>query len=153
MFIELVEQVADDDLTRVTVAKSRLGSEIAMLVHNKQQKEKSLTLKSLCKFLKTEFTLYINLDRAWQDLESFQYDWDESPQSFSNIFLCKHAVLETKFPSRDKTIKRLIYHGLPRELRDRIEEFLDEEYPLARFLDRAEYQRQMYLQTNPFGIP
>lgn len=153
MFIELVEQVAEDDLTRVTVAKSRLGSEIAMLVHNKQQKEKSLTWKSLCKLLKTEFTLDINLDRAWQDLESVQYEWEESPQSFSNRFLCRYAVLETKFPkerfpSRDKTIKRLIWHGLPRELRDRVEGFLDEEYPLARFLDRVEYQRQMYLQTN-----
>ena len=157
MFMELVEQVAEDDLTRVTVAKSRLGSEIAMLVHNKQQKEKSLTWKRLCKFLQTEFTLDINLDRAWQDLESVQYEWEESPQSFSNRFLCKYAVLETKFPkekfpSRDKTIKRLIWHGLPRELKERIEGFLDEEYPLTRFLDRVEYQRQMYLQTNPSNV-
>ncbi len=156
MFIELVEQVADDDLTRVTVAKSRLGSEIAMLVHNKQQKERNLSWKNLCQLLKTEFTLDINLDRAWQDLESVQYEWEESPQSFSNRFLCKYAVLETKFPqekfpSRDKTIKRLIFHGLPKELRDRVEGFLDEEYPLTRFLDRVEYQRQMHLQTHlPF---
>ena len=157
MFIELVEQVTDDDLTRVTVAKSRLGSEIAMLIHNQQQKVRSFTWPSLCNFLRTEFTLDVNIDRAWQDLDSTQYDWDESPQSFSNRFLCKYAVLETKFPqekfpNRDKTIKRLIWHGLPRELKDRVEGFLEEDYPLARFLDRVEYQRQMYLQTNPSRV-
>ena len=153
MFIELVEQVTDDDSGRVTVAKSRLGSEIAMLVHNKQQKERSLTWRSLCKLLETEFTLDINLDRAWQDLETLTYEFEDSPQAFSNRFLCKYAVLETKFPKeqfphREKTVKRLIWHGLPKELKDRVEAFLDEDYPLARFLDRVEYQRQMYLQTH-----
>ena len=157
MFIELVEQVSDCDEVRVKVAKSRLSPEIAMLVHNRQQRV-HLTWSKLCHLLKTEFAVEVNVDRAWQDLDAEQYDWgEESPQAFSNRFICKYAVLETKFPAehfpnQEKTIKRKIWRGLPRELKERTEGFLDEDYPLGKFMERVDYQRQLWLDGQAQGV-
>ena len=157
MFIELVEQVSDCDEVRVKVAKSRLSPEIAMLVHNRQQRA-LITWSKLCHLLKTEFAVEVNVDRAWQDLDAEQYDWgEESPQAFSNRFICKYAVLETKFPAehfpnQEKTIKRKIWRGLPRELKERTEGFLDEDYPLGKFMERVDYQRQLWLDGQAPGV-
>lgn len=157
MFIELVEQVSLQDETRVRVAKSRLSPEIAMLVHNKQQ-HGNLTWTGFCYLLRTQFAVEITVDRAWQDLDAEQYDWaDESPQAFYNRFVCKYAVLQTKFPAehfpnQDRTIKRKIWRGLPRELRERTEGFLEEDYPLEKFMERVGYQRQLWLDGQVPGI-
>ena len=44
-----------------------------------------------------------------------------------------------------------MWQGLPRDLKDKLEGFLDEAYPLNKFLDRVEYQRQLFLETQtPF---
>ena len=157
MFIELVEQVSAQDETRVKVAKSRLSPEIAMLVHNRQQRG-SFSWPDLCRLLRTEFLVEVNVDKAWQDLDSEQYDWgEESPQVFSNKFVCKYAVLKTKFPAehfpnRDKTVKRKIWKGLPRELKERTEGFLEEDYPLEKFMEKVNYQRQLWLDGQAQGI-
>ena len=157
MFIELVEQVSGQDETRVKVAKSRLSPEIAMLVHNRQQ-HCNLKWSDLCRLLRTQFAVEVTVDRAWQDLDAEQYDWaEESPQAFSNRFVCKYAVLETKFPAehfpnQDKTIKRKIWRGLPREVKERTEGFLEEDYPLEKFMERIGYQRQLWLDGQVPGV-
>ena len=157
MFIELIEQISAQDETRVKIAKSRLSPEIAMLVHNRQQ-HLHLTWSSFCRLLTTEFAVEVNVDRAWQDLDVEQYDWgEESPQAFSNRFVCKYAVLETKFPgesfpNQEKTIKRKIWRGLPREVKERTEGFLEEDYPLKKFMERVDYQRQLWLDGQVPGI-
>ncbi|RUM27881.1 MAG: hypothetical protein DSY42_09270 [Aquifex sp.] len=148
MFFELIEQCSDDDQTRVQVAKGRVSSELAMLVHNNQLKNRCKTWLELKRFLKTEFAVDVNLDRAWQEIESATYDWGDSPQAFTNNYICQYAVLETrfpneKFPNRDKSIKRKLWHGLPQESKERLEAFLDEDYPLHKFIDRVEHERQM----------
>ena len=79
MFIELIEQAAPDDTSRIQIAKSRLGSEIVMLIHNHQRKQPNLPWKNFCHLLKSEFAVDVNLDRAWQDLANEFYDWGKSP--------------------------------------------------------------------------
>ncbi len=82
MFVELVEQVASHDETLVKVAKSRLNPEIAMLVHNKQE-QGELSCRGLCTLMHTKFTVEVSVNRAWQNLDSEQYDWEGgSPQAF-----------------------------------------------------------------------
>ncbi len=36
----------------------------------------------------------------------------------------------------------------PRNLREKVEGFLDEDYPLNKYLDRVEYQRQLWLESH-----
>ncbi len=47
-----------------------------------------------------------------------------------------------KLPNRDKTIKRKLWQGLTPEVKSRLEGFLEEDYPLHRFIDRVEHERQ-----------
>lgn len=75
-----------------------------------------------------------------------QYQWEDSPQAFASRLICSYAVLEykfpgEKFPNRDKTIKRKICQGLPKNVGRKVEAFLDEDYPLNKFLDRVEHER------------
>ncbi len=81
------------------------------------------------------------------------YDWGESPHAFTHRFVCQHAIIVTKFPNekfpkRDQTIKRKLWYGLPTDSRERLEGFPDEEYPLRKFLDRVEYERQRLEDRN-----
>ncbi len=94
-----------------------------------------------------KFAVEVSIDRAWQEMESMCYDWAEAPQAFTHRFICQFAVLETKFPSekfpnRDKAIKRKLWYGLPRESKEKLDGFLDENYPLQKFIDRLENKRQ-----------
>lgn len=151
VFFEGVEQCSQDDRDRVQIAKSRVSSELAMLLHNRQQKGSSTTWAEVKHFFRSEFAVDVNIDRAWQELEMQQYQWEDSPQAFTNRLICRYAVLESKFPgekfpNRDKTIKRKICHGLPKNVGRKVEAYLDEDYPLNKFLDRVEHERQFLLE-------
>ncbi|KAG0712106.1 hypothetical protein GWK47_019181 [Chionoecetes opilio] len=148
MFFELVEQCSSSDATRIQIAKGRVSSELAILIHNYQTNQKIETRAALRNLFQTEFATEVSIDRAWQELESMGYDWGESPQAFTHRFICQHAVIATEFPNerlpnRDKIIKRKLWYGLPPESRERLEEFLDEGYPLKKFMDRHEHERQL----------
>ncbi|KAG0728868.1 hypothetical protein GWK47_031564 [Chionoecetes opilio] len=131
MFFELVEQCSSSDATRIQVAKGRVSSELAILIHNYQTNQKIETWAALRNLFQTEFATEVSIDRAWQELESMGYDSGESPQAFTHRLICQHAVIATKFPNeklpnRDKTIKRNLWYSLPPESRERLEGFLDE---------------------------
>lgn len=150
IFFELVELCSPEDEVRVQIAKSKLSAQLMMLIHNRQTKGRCHTWVEFKEFLQTEFAVDVNVDRAWQDIDDIQYDWAENPQSFVNQYICRYATLETrfpqeKFPNRDKAIKRKIWQGLPKDSRDRIEGYLEEEYPLNKFVDRVEYERHAIL--------
>ncbi|KAG0724131.1 hypothetical protein GWK47_041288 [Chionoecetes opilio] len=147
MFFELIEQCSSSDATRIQIAKGRVCPEFSILIHNYQANHKVETWSALKNLFETEFTTEVSVDRAWQELEAMSYDWGESPQAFTHRFICQHAVIATKlpnekFPDRDKTIKRKLWYGLP------IPGFLDEGYPLKKFLDRIEHERQI-LEDRP----
>ncbi len=153
IFFELVEQCSEIDATRVQIAKGRVSTEIAALIHNHQTLHNGNTWNSLKELLNNQFSKEVNFDRAWQDTDSRCYDWSDSPQAFVNDFICRYATLETRFskeklPNRDKTIKRKLWQGLPQEAKARLEGFLDEDYPLGKFVDRVEHERQWLEATH-----
>ncbi len=79
---------------------------------------------------------------------------DTHTSSFIYIdYICRYALLETRFakeklPNRDKAIKRKLWQGLPQEAKARLEGFLDEDYPLNKFVDRVEHERQWLEATH-----
>ena len=153
IFFEQVEQTSQCDEERVQIAKGRLSSDLAVLIHNAQGKRVCLTWHDLKFILRTEFPETISLDQAWEQLDSLQYDWIESPRAFTNKFMCQYASLETRFPhdqfpSRDRTIKRKILRGMPFEAKERLEVFIEDSYPLSRFLDRVEHERMLLEARN-----
>ncbi len=70
-----------------------------------------------------------------------------------NNLICRYVIIETRFakvklPNRDKLIKRKLRQGLPQEAKARLEGFPDEDYPLDKFLDRVEHERQWLEATH-----
>ncbi|XP_050687893.1 uncharacterized protein LOC126981190 isoform X2 [Eriocheir sinensis] len=150
LFFDLVEQCTTEDGDRMKVAKTRVSSDLAMLIHNQQGKSNCQSWEDLKQFLKTQFAAEVTLDRAWQHFESHHYDWALNPQGFMNTLMYKYAVIESKFPSdplpnKEKAIKRKLWSGLPAEAKGRVEGFLDESYPLNKFVDRVEHERQLII--------
>lgn len=147
IFFDLIEQCSPDDEERVRIAKSKMEPELTVTLMNKQAQGQCNTWAELKLFFRTEFAADMNFDRAWQEIESFQYDWASSPQAFTNKLNCRYAILESrfpteKFPDKHKTIKRKLWRGFPSDIRKKMVAFLDEDYPLQKFLDRVEHERQ-----------
>lgn len=132
----MVKQCSPYDATHIQIAKGRVSPELAVLIHSKQTTQELESWTAFQSFLRTEFTVEVNVDRdrAWQELEAFHYDWVESPQAFTNKFICQHAMLITRFPrkyfpNRDKTIKGQLCklrRGMPAALKEKLEGFLDD---------------------------
>ncbi len=153
IFFELVEQYSEIDAKRVQIAKGRVSTETAALIHNHQTLHNCNAWDSLKGLLNNQFSKEVNFERAWQDTDSACYDWSESPQAFANNYICCYAILETRFakekiPNRDKTIKRKLWQELPQEAKARLEGFVDDDYPLNKFVDRIEYERQWLEATH-----
>ncbi len=153
LFFDLVEQCSADDGDRVKVAKTRVNTELAMLIHNQQEKNECQSWEELKKFLKTRFAAEVTLDTAWQHFERQDYDWALSAQGYVNTMLYKFAIIESKFPTdtlpdREKAIKRKLWNGLPKEARNTVECFLDEKYPLNMFVNRVEHVRQFLVASH-----
>ncbi len=96
----------------------RVSNELAALIHNHQTLHNCNTWDSIKRLLNSHFNKEINFDRVWKDTNSECYDWSESPQAFVNNFICRYAILETRFareklPNRDKLIKRKLWQGPP----------------------------------------
>ncbi|KAG0715241.1 hypothetical protein GWK47_012404 [Chionoecetes opilio] len=78
---------------------------------------------------------------------SVKYDWLEDPQDFATKLKCKYAILEAKskhpgeVPRRDKIIKTKLMRGLPSQSREKLEFFMDEQFPLRKFIERVETER------------
>lgn len=64
IFFDIVEQCTEDDDTRVQIVKSRVMSDLAMLLYNSQSKGKCNSRGGIKRFLENEFAADINLDRA-----------------------------------------------------------------------------------------
>ena len=146
IFFESIEKVTLDNLSRIQMAKSRVSSEIQILIHNK--KPSLYTWRDLKEFLTSEFRVEMSFDAAWQEIEFMKYDWCEPPQAFVHKFICRHAALMSRFPdyqfpNRDRQLKRKLWKGMPKISKARLEEFLGDEYPLSRFMERLAYERRL----------
>ncbi len=90
-------------------------------------------------------------------MEGTRYEWEDSPQAFTNRLICRYAIFETKFPkenlsNRDRMVKRKLWQGLPSTVKGRIESFLVNNYPLSQFLDRLEHERQFLLEAQQSAV-
>ena len=151
LFFEQVEQCAQDSASRIRIAKSRVSSEIAILIHN--NRSNLLVWSEFKDFLISEFGAEINFDTAWQELTALNYDWLDAPQAFMHKFICKYGAIESRFPSnslpnRERLLKRRLWKGMPKAARNRLEEFLDEAYPLKQFIERLSHERVLMLESN-----
>ncbi len=57
--------------------KKRVGSNLALLLQNRQAKGKCNSWEEVKNLLQCEFAVDLNLDRAWRELEATKYDWEE----------------------------------------------------------------------------
>lgn len=151
LFLDQIESCSIYDEERVNIAKARVGPEIALLLRNVQEQGKANTWAGVKTFFRGEFAADITFDRGWKEVEGMKYDWAESPQAFTNTLICKYALLESTYPretlpNRDQFIKKKLWRGLTKDTRDRVETFLDEGYPLNKFITRLEFERQFLLE-------
>ena len=152
LFIDRVEQVTTKEEARLQVAKTRLSNQIVFLVQSHQKQGHCQTWEQLKDFLRKEFANELSVDRAWQEVESISYDVEQDPHAFGHELQCKYALLELnfpkgEFPSRDQTIKRKICQGLPLHTRNKLEAYLEVTYPLKKFLERVDHERQFLLEN------
>ncbi len=157
LWCESVEQCSEVDAERVLVAKKRVSQDLALLLQNRQSKGKCNSWEGVKTLLRNEFAVDLNLDRAWSELHAATYDWEDSPQAFTNRLICRYAVLEQKFPieelpPRDQLIKRKLVKPFPYEYKQNLESFLPSAIPLHKFLDRLEHQRQSLLDAQKVSV-
>ncbi len=108
IFFELVEQCSVVDTTRVQIAKGRVSPEIAAIIHNHQTLHNCNSWDSLKELLNSHFNKEVNFARAWQNINCERYNWSESPQAFVNNFICRYAILETRFAKENSlTVTKL----------------------------------------------
>lgn len=152
MFFELVEQCSSNPQTRLEIAKSRVDGDLAVMIHTAQRQREITSWKELKEYLTQEFGVEMNFDQAWRQSDSFHYDWLESPQSFVHKFKCHYAAIRGTFhdetlPDRDKLLKRKLLQGFPKNSRDMLEAFMDDNIPLNKFLGHVENERVMLMNT------
>ena len=154
IFFDLVEACTPVEEERLSVVKTRISSEIALLLRNRQSQGTAQTWEGVKGLFREEFAAEVNFDRAWQEIESMRYNWGDSPQVFTNELNCKYALIESTFPnekipSKDQLIKRKLWRGMALEAKEKLETFLGEGYPLNKFIDRVEFERQFLLGRAP----
>ncbi len=55
------------------MAKTRMSSDLALLIQNQQREEEFSIRKEVQKFLQTEFAADVNYDRALQEVKKLAY--------------------------------------------------------------------------------
>ncbi len=168
MFFEAVEGCTDDPKARLAVAKTRVDGDLAVMIHTTQGQGDIKSWNDLKKFLSTEFNLDMNFDQAWRQNDTFYYNWMGSPQSFVQQFKCHYAAIKGCFqseqlPDRDRLLKRKLLQGFPRNSRDSLEAFMDDNIPLNKFVAHVENERLLLLnrpsvntipvKSRPEGLP
>ena len=150
-FFELVEGCTENDQLRVQVAKGRVDINLVALIQNAKGRIQSWD--DFKDFFQTELSVGFNQDRAWQELEAQKYDWSESPQAFAHRLLSQYAVLKNNFPQESfphkiRTIKRKLFKGMPERCQESLEGYMENDYPLDKFMDRLDHERQFFIRTD-----
>ena len=150
-FFDLIENCVDNDHLRLQVAKSRVDINLVALIQDAGKRIRSW--EALKQFLTIELSVEFNQDRAWQELEAQRYDWSESPQAFAHKMMSQYAVLKNNFPcevfpNKIKTIKRKLLKGMPENCQETLEGYMESDYPLNKFMDRLDHERQFLLRED-----
>lgn len=146
-FFEQVESCSEEDKNRITIAKSRIENEIAILLTSKIQEELTpITWAKIKSILSKQFNTSLDISRAWMEIDEAKYSVDTHPQAFVNKMQCRLHELRLAFPHQhlpppDRLIKRKLQEGL-REISSRnLEDFFDEGVPLSQFVEIVERER------------
>lgn len=151
MFFEAVERCAGTSDGRIEVAKARVDGELSVMIHTAQRRGEIKEWGECKAYLTREFGTDMNFEQAWRRNDTFHYEWVDSPQSFVHKFKCHYAAIQDKFhdevlPNRDKLLKRKLLQGFPRNSRDVLEAFMDDNITLGKFLGHVESERAMLLK-------
>ena len=152
MFFGAIEKCASDSYGRLEIAKTRVDTDLAVLIHTAQLHGNIFDWESCKNYLAQEFGTVILFDQAWRQVDCLSYDWIENPQVFVNKFKCNYAAIKGTFPNeslpnRDTLIKKKLVQGFPRQSRDALEVFVDESITLKSFLNHVEHERVVLMRT------
>lgn len=153
MFFESVEQCTSNSNTRLEVAKSRVDGDLAVMIHTAQRQGEIVEWTDCKAYLTQEFGANLSFDQAWRQGDTFHYVWSESPQSFVHKFKCHYASIRGTYhsetlPDRDRLLKRKLLQGFPKNSRDLLEAFMDDNIPLNKFIGHVENERVMLLNAH-----
>ena len=126
IFFESIERCSLDSQDRLEVAKSRVDSELAVVIHTAQTRGEVNDWYELKNYLVKEFGVTLDFEQAWKQKIEFRYDWWDDPYAFVHKYKCHYQAIRGTFknlPDRDQTLKRKLLHGFPQESREVLKEF------------------------------
>ena len=143
VFLAQVENCSSDNRERQQIVQMRVDAPLALFVKNSLQIPKSWP----------EFKLHLikeltdqNEEKLFDSLNELKYSVDVEPVEFVARLKCKLALLEVKtdpdnVPKKDKLIKTKLLKGMPKDSRERLELYMDENVSLQRFMRKLETER------------
>ena len=83
-------------------------------------------------------------------MNDLKYTYDEDPIEFVTRLKCKLALLEVQtksgeVPNTEQLIKNKLLKGMPKESRDRLELYLDQNVTLKKFMSKLDNERIVVL--------
>lgn len=166
VFFSQVEQCSALWEDRKTIVLSRVDPQLAVYIQDILLNGPQFTWKEFKSYLRKELTDQ-NKNKLFDALNELKYSYQDDPIEFMNKIKCKYALLSMKndaleIPRREKLIKTKLAKGMPKDCRERLELFLDDNVSLERFLDKLEVERvvantrsreEIFMVTNPPVTP
>ena len=151
VFLSQVENCSDSTEERQQIVRMRVDANLAIFVQNILRGSQMSWLE-FKKLLTAELTDQSE-ERIFDCLNDQIYTLEDDPVEFVSRIKCKLALLETQtetgdVPKRDRLIKNKLIKGMPKDSRDRLELFLDENISLQRFLKKLNTERLILLSQN-----
>lgn len=94
----------------------------------------------------------MNFEQAWRQNDLVQYVWITSPQRLVHNYKSQYETIQETFaektlPDRDRIIKKKLLQGFPRKSREWLENIMDSNIPLSRFVEHVEIERTIFLKS------
>ena len=143
VFLSQVENCSRDNKERQQIVQMRVDVSLALFVKTCLQTPKSWS--EFKHHLITELTDQ-NEEKLFDSLNELKYTVDIEPVEFVARLKCKLALLEVKtdpddVPQKNKLIKSKLLKGMPKDSRERLELYMDENVSLQRFMSKLETER------------
>lgn len=155
VFLSQVENCSRDTRERQQIVNMRVDAPLAIFVKN-ILKRGAISWETFKTHLTAELTDQSE-ERVFDCLNELRYTFDEDPVEFASRVKCKLAMLEIQtesgdMPSPSQLIKKKLLKGMPRESRDRLELYMDENISLHRFMMKLNTERLVVLSQRSDNI-
>lgn len=145
VFFSQVEQCSQNWEERQRIVMSRVDAHLAIYIQDLLTNGPTLSWGDFKSHLRKELT-DPNPNKLFDALNTLKYSYEEDPVEFMNQLKCKYSLLSLKMnpkeaPKKEKLIKTKLLKGMPKDCRERLELFMDENVSLERFLDKLEVER------------